>query len=218
MSYLTREMAINAIKKMKSFHDDLSALYSAHDMDVLEDLGRRNILMSSTQEKYFAEELSKAFPSTFSDGKSGQPDIVIPDIETELECKLTSRHKSGSISFQTDFETLRQKGRLDYLYLIASEDFNSFAALHFIGLTIDDFRPLSSGARGKVSMYKHKAMNKCNVLVGSSTNNNIVNLKKLHAKLDADIYTSDVDVKKVMKSINYWESTPTRYSFQLESV
>ena len=218
MSYLTREMAVEAIRTMKGFHDSLRSLYQEHDMDILDDLGRRNILMSTAQEKYFASELSREFPGTHNDGKPGQPDIIIPDIDTELECKLTSRHKSGAISFQTDYETLRQKGSLDYLYMIADEDFESFAVLHFQGLTVDDFRPLSSGARGKVSMYKHKAMSKCNILLGSATNNNDINLKKLTTKLESLDGSSRAKREKILKSMKYWNTTPTRYSFQLESV
>ena len=218
MSYLTKEMAVEAIRTMKAFHDSLKDLYQLHDMDILEDLGRRNILLSTAQEKYFAGELSKQYPGTISDGKPGQPDIIIPDIDTELECKLTSRHKSGAISFQTDYETLRQKGSLDYLYMIADEEFDSFAVLHFQGLTVDDFRPLSSGARGKVSMYKHKAMSKCNILLGSATNNNEINLTKLRGKLASLDNTTQGKKEKILKSMKYWNTTPIRYSFQLESV
>ena len=218
MSYLTRDMARMAIQNMKHFHDDLESLYTRHNMNVLDDLGRRNILMSTTQEKYFAAELNKAYPGAINDGRPGQPDIVIPELDIELECKLTSRHKSGAISFQTDFETLRQKGSLDYLYMIASESFDQFAVLHFKGLTVDDFRAVSSGSRGKVSMYKHKAMSKCNVLIGNVVNNNILNLEKLHSKLDGSLHIPGIDTDKVMKSIDYWTNTPARYSFQLESV
>ena len=216
MSYLTRPMAEHAIRKMKRFHDNLLGVYEDHDMDVLEDLGRRNILMSTPQEKYFADELSVEYPDAFNDGKPGQPDIVIPELDVELECKLTSRHKSGAISFQTDFETLRQKGSLDYLYMIADENFDSFAVLHFKGLTVDDFRPVANGSRGKVSMYKHKAMSKCNMLIGNVINNNALNLKKLEKKLQNNLTGSKKS--KILKSIGYWSTTPTRYSFKLEAV
>jgi hypothetical protein len=218
MSYLTREMATKAVHDMKSFHDSLRGLYSDHGMNMLEDLGRRNILLSSAQEKYFADQLSTRYPKTLNDGRSGQPDIVIPEIDVELECKLTSRHKSGAISFQTDFETLNKKGSLDYLYVIAGRDFKEFAVLHFAGLTIQDFRPLSNGARGKVSMYKHKAMSKCNILLGGAISNNEINLKKLEGKLASLNGDSKSKKEKILKSIKYWSTQPTRYSFDLEAV
>ena len=217
MSYLTRKMTVKAVQDMRAFHDSLRHLYKDHGMNMLDDLGRRNILLSSAQEKYFAEQLSTVFPKTLNDGKPGQPDIVIPEIGTELECKLTSRHKSGAISFQTDFETLNKKGSLDYLYVIAGKDFDEFAVLHFQGLTVDDFRPLSNGARGKVAMYKHKAMSKCNVILGNIINNNTINLEKLQAKLESDDFSSS-NKSKILKSIKYWNTTPARYSFELEAV
>ena len=120
MSYLTADMAQRAITKMQSFHNDIVGLYEQHDMDLLDNLGRRNIVMSQAQEKFFAQVLSDHYEGVHEDGRTGQPDIVIGGIEKELECKLTSRHKGGAISFQTDYETLSQKGSLDYLYVIAS--------------------------------------------------------------------------------------------------
>ena len=123
MSYLTKEMAIAAIQKMRTFHDSARELYENFDMDLLDNLGRRNIIMSQTQEKFFAQELAKQHSGVREDGRTGEPDIIIEGLDKELECKLTSRHKSGSISFQSDFETLQKKGALDYLYVIADQEF-----------------------------------------------------------------------------------------------
>ena len=134
----------------------------------------------------------------------------------ELECKLTSKHKSGAWSFQSDFETLSVKGELDYLYVLAGPAFKGFAVLPFVGLTINDFRPLSNGSRGKVAMYKHKGMKKCNVLVGNVVDLNQINLNRLSRKLeDAENSSSK---SKILKSIDYWKNTPTKYQFQLEDV
>ena len=72
--------------------------------------------------------------------------------------------------YKSDFETLKRKGSLDYVYIIANEDFTEFCAIHFEGLTIEDFRPVSPGARGKVQMYKHRGMKKASVLIGNSVN------------------------------------------------
>lgn len=219
MSYITPQMAQAAIAKMKSFHDEIVATYANYGMDLLDNLGRRNIVMSQAQEKFFAQVLSNSYSEVMEDGKTGQPDIVIGSLNKELECKLTSRHKSGSISFQTDYETLTRKGSLDYLYVIADQDFKEFAVLHFEGLTIEDFRPLSSGARGKVSMLKHKAMPKCNVLLGSVTNNNLKHLKKISQDLmNPQRPLTDKKISKLMARAKYWTETPTKFSFSLEEV
>jgi hypothetical protein len=209
-------MASDAVCKMKQFHDDVVQLYQKHDMDLLDNLGRRNIVMSQAQEKFFAQVLSKKWKKVINDGKTGQPDIVIGELDRELECKLTSRHKSGAISFQSDFETLQKKGYLDYLYVIADHDFQSFGVFHFENLSIDDFRKLSPGARGKVAMKKYLGMKKCNILLGDVQSLNEINLKKLNEKLSQPLTESKR--KKIQKSINYWETETTRYKFILESV
>ena len=111
MSYITREMAEEALMKMASFHKDLDALFQRHDMNLKENLGRRNILLSQAQEKFFAEALSTKYDGVINDGRTGQPDIIIESLGKELECKLTSKTKSGAYSFQSDFETLQRKGK-----------------------------------------------------------------------------------------------------------
>lgn len=217
MSYLTKEMAIAAIQKMRSFHDSARELYENFDMNLLDNLGRRNIIMSQTQEKFFAQELAKEHDGVREDGRTGEPDIIIEGLDKELECKLTSRHKSGSISFQSDFETLQKKGSLDYLYVIADQEFKKFSVLLFEGLTIDDFRPLSSGARGKVAMFKHKGMKKCHQLMGQVIDMNEINIRKCQERIDDDS-TPPYKRKKAEKSIKYWQQTPTKYKFVLEAV
>jgi hypothetical protein len=217
MSYITPEMTKCAIRKMKTFHDTIVGVYRDFDMDLLDNLGRRNIVMSQTQEKFFAQELATAYGGVYEDGKTGQPDIVIGELGKELECKLTSRHKGGALSFQTDHSTLLQKGKLDYLYVIADYQFQSFAVLHFEGLTVDDFRPVANGSRGKVAMYKHKGMKKCNVLLGNVINNSDLNIRKLNKKLTGTSL-SGYERKKCFKSMEYWTTNPARYSIELEEV
>jgi len=169
MSYLNRSHVLEACEKMQAFYSQLADLYKSHGMDIESNRGRRNILMSEPMEIFLAEALSKSYP-VISDGRTGKADIVVHLTKTnskELECKLTSPHaSSGSICFQTDFETLEKKGNLDYIYLVANEDFSGFCAIYFEGLTIDDFRGVSPGARGKVQMFKHKGMKKATVLMG----------------------------------------------------
>ena len=216
MNYLTKQMAESAISKMANFHSHLKSFYERHDMDFLEDLGRRNILMSRPQETFFAEAISEKYPLTFSDGKTGQPDIIIPELNRELECKITSPHKSGSWGLQTDHSTLTQKGKIDYLYVLCNRDFNEFGVFHFEGLTTDDFRSPSPGSRGKVSLIMRNAIDKCSILMGSVRNRNEINLEKLSIKK-----TNAVDAKdlaKINKSINYWTVTPASYSISLEKM
>ena len=217
MSYLNNKTSVDALHRMKNFHDECEHLYRRHGFNLLDNLGRRNILMSQAQEKFFADELAKRFEGVVSDGKTGQPDIVIKSLGKELECKLTSRHKGGAISFQSDYETLLQKGHLDYLYVIADASFKKFAVLHFTGLTASDFRPLSNGSRGKVAMYKHKGMKKCNVLVGNVIDNNAINLEKIKKRLNTPSLTPS-QRKKLLKSKDYWEATPSKYSYELEEI
>jgi hypothetical protein len=217
MSYLTSKMARDAIAKMRIFHDSARELYENFDMDLLDNLGRRNIIMSQTQEKFFAQELAKTYEGVREDGRTGEPDIIIEGLDKELECKLTSRHRSGSISFQSDFETLQKKGSLDYLYVIADEEFKKFSVLLFEGLTVDDFRSLSTGARGKVAMFKYKGMKKCRQLMGHTIDLNEMNIKKCQERIENPTITP-YKRKKAKKSIKYWQETPTKYKFVLEAI
>jgi hypothetical protein len=165
--YINRDQAESAIKNMKRFYQSLRDVYAFCGMNIEEDLGRRNILMSGPQEFYFAEQIKSNFPSAYNNGKTGEPDIVIPEIEKNLECKLTTRHRSGALSFQSDSMTFKdQEDGVDFLYAVADDYFESFAVLHFEGLVRDDFHLESPGARGRVRMKKHIAMRKCNVLMG----------------------------------------------------
>jgi len=167
--YITRKDVLEVIKGMQKFESSLIDLYSQYSYDLHENIGRRNILLSTVQEKETARVLSKKFSEVLCDGSPGKPDVVICDIEKELECKLTSgSHSKGSVSYalQTDYATIQNKEKLDYLYIIASDDFSEFCAIFFEGLTADDFFPPASGSRGKSRMKKENAMKKATALVG----------------------------------------------------
>ena len=217
MSYLNRESSVFALQKMKSFHDECRQLYTKHGFDLMDNPGRRNIILSQAQEKFFADALSKLYKGVVRDGATGQPDIIVGEIDKELECKLTSRHKGGSISFQSDYQTLLKKGKLDYLYVVASKDFEKFAVLHFQNLTADDFRPLSNGSRGKVAMYKHKGMKKCNVLVGSAINKNEIYLREIEDQLERDDLTPSKRNTLISRK-KYWDNAPAKYTYELEEI
>ena len=216
MSYLTRDMCFDALRRMCSFHDGLVNLYHSHEMSLLDNLGRRNIVMSQAQEKYFADVLSVRWQHVRNNGKTGQPDIIIGSLDRELECKLTSRNRCGGIQLQADLESLKKKGSLDFLYVIAGYDFKSFTVLHFEGLTSDDFRSLSPGSRGKVSMRKSVAMKKCHVLVGGVTCLNLQHIEKL--KLRLEHAKTDKQTSLLHKKIKYWEDVDSKYRIELEEV
>ena len=205
LSYITRECAISAVKKMMIFHEDLKHVFLKHDLDLLTDLGRRNILLSNAQEKYFASELSNLYTAK-NDGRTGEPDIIIEDLNRELECKLTSKHKSGAIVFQTDYETLEKKGKLDYLYVVANREFDEFAVIHYTDLTTSDFRNPSTGSRGKSQLLKHSAHDRANVIVGEMLDLNRENIKKIEDKLSKTNNRSSLKYSKLLNSLEYWKN------------
>jgi hypothetical protein len=180
--YLTREDIVKVIERMKGFEQDLNSVFAAHSYNFREDIGRRNALLSVSQEREVARVLSEKFNGVVQDGSPGKPDIYINDIDTELECKLTSGSKSkNTISYQlqTDWESLCAKGKLDYLYIITNKTFDKFCVLFFEGLTSDDFFPPSNGSRGKSRMNKGKAMEKVTCLMGNYMNHNDVHINKI---------------------------------------
>lgn len=209
---------MTAIANMAAFHADVLQTYSRHGMNLLDNIGRRNVVMSQAQEKFFSQVLAETYEGVCSDGRTGQPDIKIASLQKELECKLTSFQKGGNISLQTDYETLLKKGSLDYLYVIADHDFRSFAVLHFEGLSADDFRLSSASSRGKASMLKHKAMPKCKVLLGSVVNKNEAEISKIESRLSLLSPRAVATRSKLNKRLEYWRHTPAKYSFCLEEV
>ena len=216
MKYIDRELAQLALANMKNFHDDVVELYTHHDMDLLDNLGRRNIVMSQAQEKFFAQELSHHYEGVSNDGRTGQPDILIDSLDKELECKLTTRHKSGAISLQSDYETLCQKKNLDYLYVIANPEFDAFAVLHFIGLGPEHFSAPSPGSRGKVRMLKHRGMDKCQILFGAVHCLNDRMIDKWASRARAA--STPGQRKLALDKIEKWKTQEKKFSFELEKI
>lgn len=212
--YITREMAETALQNMQNFYSELLDLYGRFNIELENDLGRRNMLMSSLQEKMFAEQIRKVYKSAESNGKTGEPDIVIPEINSELECKLTSRNKSGSWQLQTDYNTLSNKGELDYLYVLASRDFSEFAVLFFSGLTCDDFHPPASGSKGKSRMKMSSAMKKCVPVYGNIFDKSSKYIES--ATLELANASTLKQQEKANQRIKYWTNT-TSVSFLLEA-
>jgi hypothetical protein len=203
MSYLTKKQLSSVCLRMRTFYIGLSAYYKAFAMDLESNKGRRNILMSEPMEQFLATRLKKEFMSVIADGRTGKADLLIKYIggeERELECKLTSPNALGQVSFGTDLETLTKKGELDYIYIIASRDFSKFCAIHFVGLTKEDFRPLSPGSRGKVQMFKHKGMKKAKILLGNTVNLNDFMIEKIKEKQNLILKESEVKVDAWVKA------------------
>jgi len=218
MNPISVRMTQGALARMSEFHEAIKNLYAAQGLEFFEDLGRRNILMSRPQEKFFAEELKEKYPLAHADGKTGQPDIIVPEISKEIECKITSKGKSGSWSLQTDYNTLKTKGKLDYLYVLCSPEFEKFSVLYFEGLDVSDFRNPSPGSRGKSQMVLWKAMKKCTVLWGGVENLSDQNRAKVEALL-ADAKNIDKhSLKKLIKRKKFWNTTPDRFRFVLEEI
>ena len=219
MSYIDREHVSKALSFMKAFHDEIQALHRKHGLPMLDNTGRRNVLMSAAQEGFFAKALSESYTDVVCNGKTGEPDIVVGELGKELECKITTPSSvGGGVSLQTDYATLKRKGPLDYLYVIADKRFEKFVVLHYIGLTTDDFSVPSSSSRGKSSMMKHVADPKCNILWGAVRSKNDDQLGKLQVKL---ANCSDHAVKRrerLLASIKYWTEIPTRFTYRFEGV
>jgi hypothetical protein len=186
--YVTKQQAKTLIQRLKSFEASLYNVFDSYGYDLNENLGRKNALLSQAQEKELGKILRKEYggDDVIVDGRPGQPDIVIKSLDRELECKLTSGSgkKYKSFSLQTDYETLKKKGKLDFLFVLTNPAFSKFCVLFFEGLTIDDYFPPANGSRGKSRMKKSSAMKKANVLWGSSININKKYVKKWNSRLE----------------------------------
>ena len=202
---------------MRTFYEELRQMHWRYGLELNEDLGRRNVLLSSAQEKFFSQALRDcAGLEVQSDGRTGQSDIVVgmPDGTTrELECKLTTRNASGSIVLQTDWVTLDRKGELDYLYVVADEEFRSFAVLHFEGLTTANFRTPSAGSRGKAAMLKHTCYDRCHVSLGGYHRVNDRHIRNIEEKLSGR--TTARQREKLEERLAHWQSDPGRFEVEL---
>lgn len=218
MSYINREHVSLALRNMQQFHTDLQELHRSFGLCMLDNTGRRNILMSAAQEEFFSQALSKSYADVTNSGKTGEPDILIGQLQKELECKITSPTPAGGVNLQTDFATLTKKGHLDYLYVIADRDFEKFVVLHYTDLTSQEFANPSKTSRGKAKLVKHLAESKCQVLWGNVHNKNAEELQKLEKQLQECSPNATKRLAKLHNSIEYWKSQPTNYRYEYEGV
>jgi len=203
--YLTKTDAKDILKRIQSFESDLNNVFNKRGYNLRNNLGRRNALISLSQEKETAAVLRKKFKDVIEDGAPGKPDIFIGEIEKELECKLTSGSRSkNSISYalQTDWETLCNKKKLDYVYILADQNFDKFCVLFFEGLTPDDFFPPASGSRGKSRMNKGKAMKKVKCLIGSYECHNDKHIVNISNEVKKDILSHVLRMRELSIRLN----------------
>ena len=211
MQYLTPELTREVNGRLKTFENELCSVFKKYGYDLRDNLGRRNQLVSQAQEKEVARSLRSVYEKVIEDGAPGKPDIYIVDIEKELECKLSSGSgKSKTFSLQTDWTTLKNKGSLDYLYILTTPDFEGFCVLLFRGLTIDDFHPPASGSRGKSRMNKAKAMKKCQVLHGSVVNKKKIMLQKWGVRKAMAEIEKDMQILKLRQGLLKVENNKNR--------
>lgn len=217
MTYITREHAKLALSDMKKFNTELQALYTGHGLSMASNTGRRNMMMSQPQERFFAKALSSSFCGVKNDGNTGAADILIGELDKELECKLTSPYKSGAVVFQTDYATLQKKKKLDYLYVIADKSFENFIAIHYTDLEVSDFAKPHASGRGKAKMLKHVALPKRRVIWGNIHDKNEIRLKELNVKLGNCSQRAVKTREKLLKQIEYWKTTPTKFVYEFEA-
>ena len=219
--YITREDMLEVIGRMQDLENKLGNLFANHNYDLRENLGRRNQLLSCVQEKETARVLRKKYAIVLDDGAPGKPDVVICDIEKELECKLTSGSKSGgsvSFSLQTDYATLKNKGSLDYLFILANDAFDEFCVIFFEGLTVDDYFPPASGSRGKARMKKVSAMKKATFLIGGVKNLATTHLENIDAELNERAQELDYRLVGLRAKLNDTSSKATAAREQITNV
>ena len=217
-SYITKDAALEAVSNVLSFSEEVDDLYDRHGISVHNDVGRKNILLSAAQEKFFAKALQDRGYECRVDGKTGEPDILVKirDMWRELECKVTCISKKGTWQLQTDERTLEQKGGCDFLYLLFNRDHDEVAVLFFENLEPSDFHKAASSSRGKARMKKHSAFKKCTPLIGGFTDKKNVFLDSYREKYKAA--KTNTMKSKYLKKIELWENKDSQFSIQLESV
>jgi hypothetical protein len=203
LDYIKKLSVKEILNDLISFENSLKVLFEDYDMDLRENLGRRNALISTLQEKVTAKHLRSIFENVECDGAPGKPDITINDIKRELECKITSGSRSNgyvSYALQTDYDTICKKESLDYMYILCNNTFDEFCVLFFKDLTSDDFFLPASGSRGKSRMKKKNAMKKCVPLHGSFIIKNEVLINRYNNRKEEYLIEHNSKIGKLLDS------------------
>ncbi len=216
-AYLDRDSSIKAIKNIKGLFSEITDLYGKYGIDLGNDVGRKNILISAAQEHFFAQAIESIVGDCSSDGRTGMADIVIGSLgDREVECKVVCRGKSGSWSLQADKATLERKGSCDFLYLLFDRTHENVAVLLFEDLVPDDFYDPAPGSRGKARLKKSSAFKKCIPLVGGFNNLRHTWIEEYRSRREAA--STPQEAEKVEQKLQAWYNKPDSYSIQLESV
>ena len=216
-AYLDRDSSIKAIKNIKGLFSEITDLYGKYGIDLGNDVGRKNILISAAQEHFFAQAIESIVGDCSSDGRTGMADIVIGSLgDREVECKVVCRGKSGSWSLQADKATLERKGSCDFLYLLFDRTHENVAVLLFEDLVPDDFYDPAPGSRGKARLKKSSAFKKCIPLVGGFNNLRHAWIEEYRSRREAA--STPQEAEKVEQKLQAWYNKPDSYSIQLESV
>ena len=217
MQYLTRESSIQAIGNITALFDDIRGTYSRHGIDLGNDVGRQNILLSAAQEHFFARAIASVVGQCTNDGRTGAADILIDSLDNrEVECKVLSKSKTGAWQFQADKASLERKGSTDFLYLMFNREYTEVGVFLFESLIPDDFKDPSPGSRGKSRLNKQTAFKKCTPIIGSFNDKRIFYMKKYENQLK-NAKTKHAKEKAAQK-IELWYNKPSCYSIQLESL
>lgn len=192
------------LEKISHFNQEINKTFLDHGMSLNENIGRRNSILSYSQEYFFAELLKKKFPLTKNDGRTGYPDIVIPELNLEIECKFTSKKQNCTLAFQSDVSSFKNDKKT-FLYVITDDECKNFAVLYFKNLTENDFSKESNGSRGKVSMLKHKTYEKCHVLYGGYEKKSTSMIKSIEEKI-LKTRKNTKSYQKLLERKKYWSN------------
>lgn len=216
---LSEKQAEEATRNLRVSFEDLRNFFVKRQINSFDrDVCRRNLMLSSFQEKHLCDQIRKNHADVINDGRTGRADIYIPSLNKEIECKLTSLSKTGGFSLQTDYATLGVKKKLDYLYTCTNREFDKFAVLYFEGLTIEDFHPPANGSRGRAMMIKHQGFKKLKVLFGNVSDRRVANIEKLEKKIESLSESAVKTREKAYDSLEYWKNSDPSYNIELRAV
>jgi hypothetical protein len=138
---------------------DMNALMLRYGVDTAGDVGRRNNFLSWVQEHLVAHALGVQ-----SDGRVGQPDIMLGS--RPIECRIASPRIRFGLTLVASWAQVEKHEQTDFVYIVAARDLLSFAFLHIVGVTIDDFNPKTVSKGAKAHMVRSRVLPKIRCLHG----------------------------------------------------